>query len=119
MIGGGEQEAFQSCGLRDDVVNQGRIFGGTQKVAVGHKFSGFEVAGDIEHSVAFAYGEGLLEYLAIGELPKNVVSGGGTIEEIFAGLQGTARMAAGVEFKGHGTADDTFSFQQAGDAATG
>src|ERR1700675_819887 len=105
MIGGGEQEAFQSCGLRGDVVNQGRIFCGAQKIAGGHEFSGFEVAGDIEHGFALAYGERLFEYLAIGELPKNVVSGGGAIEEIFAGLQGTARMATSVKFKSDRVAD--------------
>ena len=119
MIGGGEQEAFQSCGLRGDVVNQGRIFCGAQEIAGGHEFSGFQVAGDIEHGFAFADGEGLFEYLAVGELPKNVVSGSGVIEKIFAGFQGTARMAAGVKFKGDGAADDTFSFEKARDPATG
>jgi len=73
----------------------------------------------MSNMVAFTYGERLFEYLAIGELPKNVVSGSGAIEEIFASLQGTARMAASVNFKGDGTADDAFSFQKARDAATG
>src|ERR1700676_2839393 len=100
MISGWEQEAFQSCGLSGDVVNQGRIFCGTQEIAGGHELSGFEVAGDIEHGFAFAHGEGLFEYLTIGELPKNVVSGGGAIKEIFAGLERATRMAASINLKG-------------------
>src|ERR1700681_4687515 len=108
MIGGGEQEAFQSCCFGGDVLNQGRIFCGTQEFAGGHELSSFQVAGDVEHGFAFAYGERLFEYPAIGELPKNVMSGGGAIKEIFTGLQGTARMATSVKFKGDGAADDTF-----------
>src|SRR4030081_1362533 len=99
MIGGREQETFQSCGLGGNVLNQGRIFCGSQEFASGHEFSGFEVACDIEYGFAFTHGEGLFEYLAIGELPKNVMGGGGTIEEIFAGLERTTRMPTSVNFK--------------------
>src|ERR1700730_18021975 len=109
MIGGGEEEAFQSCGLRGDVVNQAGILGRSQEIDGGHEFSGFQVAGDIEHGFAFAYGERLFEYLAIGELPKNIVSRRGAIEEIFAGLRGTTRMGTSVKFKGNGGGDATFS----------
>src|ERR1700736_1475263 len=119
MIGGGEQETFERYGLRGDVVNQGGIFGGAQEIAGGHEFSGFQIVGDIKHGFAFAHGERLFEYLAIGELPKNVVSRRGAIEEIFAGLQGTTRMATSVKFKGNGAADDTFSFEKPCDTATG
>lgn len=119
VIGGREEETFQSFGLRVDVVNQGRVFCGAQEIVCGHELSGFQVVRDIEHGLAFTYGERLFEYLAIGELPKDVVSGGSVIEEIFAGLQGTARMATGVKFKGNGAADNTFSLEKACDAATG
>jgi hypothetical protein len=61
----------------------------------------------------------LLEYLAIGELPKNIVSGGGAIEDIFAGLEGTTGMAASIKLKGDGTAHDTFSLEKARDGTTG
>src|ERR1700676_1994595 len=98
MIGGGQQEAFQCCGFWGDVLNLGGIFGSAKEFVGGHEISGFEVARDVEHGFPFAAGEGLFEYLAIGELPKNVMSGGGAIKEIFTGLQGTARMAASVKF---------------------
>src|ERR1700730_6989917 len=102
MIGGRKQEAFQSCGFGCDVLDQGRIFCCTQELVGGHELSGFEVAANIEHCFTFAYGERVFEYLAIGELPKNVMSGGGAIEEIFAGLERATRMAASVKFKGDG-----------------
>src|ERR1700730_102454 len=113
MIGGREQEAFQSRGFRGEVLDQGRIFCGSEKIIGGHEFSGFQVAGDFEHSLAFAHGERLFENLAIGELPKNVVSGSGPIEKIFAGFQRTTRMTASVKFKGDGAADGAFPLEQA------
>src|SRR5712664_1902865 len=68
--------------------------------------------GDVKDGLAFPNGKRLLVNVTVGNLPEYIVASDGVVEEIFAGLQAAAWMAAGIHLKGKRAADDAVLLQQ-------
>src|SRR6266403_2887538 len=75
--------------------------------------------GDIKDGFAFADGEGLLVNVAVGNLPEDVVTADGMVEEILASLQTPFWMASSIHLERGGATDYAILFQQAGHGSAG
>lgn len=119
IVGGGEEKAFEGFCAGCEVLNLGCVVGSFQEFGGFHEVCGFEIVGDVENGVAFLDSEGLLVDFTVGELPENLLAREGMIEEVFAGLERTFGMAAGVNFEGDGAADDAICLEDVSCGALG
>src|SRR5204863_1393743 len=99
LIGGREEETFQRLRSRSKIADQRRVARGIKKIARTHELSRLQIACDIEHGLAFAHRERLLEHLSVRDLPENIAAGHGMIKEIFACLERALRMPPRVNLK--------------------
>ncbi len=105
------QKTFERLRSRRKIANQPRITRRIKKLARTHELSRLQVACDIEHGLAFAYRERLLEHLSVRDLPENIAAGHRVIKEIFACLKRALRMAPRVNLKSQLAAHHTIFFQ--------
>src|ERR1051326_9432575 len=111
LICRGEKKSFQRRGLRRQIMNDFRIFRGSQKFIRIEEFSVLKFACDVEHGFAFANGKRALVHVAIRQRPENVFTTNRAIEMIFARLQRAPGMLARVNFEGDRSEEHTSELQ--------
>src|SRR6202035_4154658 len=108
----GEEKTLESLCVGSHVANKIRRLCRGEKFIGGHQILGFQIVGNVKNSLAFANCKRVFVDVAIGNLPENVVTTDGMVEEIFTGLQATPGMTARVYLKCKGAADHARLLQQ-------